>query len=122
VTRLAFVLVLAAGCSQDPSIERARSRMLAIDAAEAAQIVAFCKTVHADGMLPVDRFPSLPARPTTISAQAGVVTLAWWNNSHFEEDDPHPGFEIICSDRAIASGKQLAPGLWYLDTPSVGSR
>jgi hypothetical protein len=29
----------------------------------------------------------------------------------------HPGFELICSDTAVAGGKPIAAGLWYLDAP-----
>jgi hypothetical protein len=59
----------------------------------------------------------LPVQPTSTSATAAVVTFAWWNNSHAEEDEPHPGFELICSDDAVTGAKPIATGLWYRDAP-----
>lgn len=113
------VLVLVAACSTiDARTESARGRILALDASEASRIVAFCKSWRQEGALQVDQFPSaLPARPTSASATDHVITFAWWNNSHAEEDDPHPGFELICSEQPVPGAKSIAAGLWYRDAP-----
>ena len=114
---------LVFGCSDiDTRIESARKRILAIDAVEATKIVAFCKSWRHDGALAVDQFPSaLPVSSTSATATGDVLTFAWWNNDHREEDAPHPGFELICSDHPIIGGKPIAAGLWYRDAPMSGS-
>ena len=118
VVMVAAVISWCACDSIDARIEAARKRVLALDAGEAARIVAFCHSWKHDGQLTVDQFPSaLPVRPTSASADGHVITFSWWNNSHAEEDDPHPGFELICSEPAIPGAKPLAPGLWYRDAP-----
>jgi hypothetical protein len=121
--RVGVVIVVAAaaacGCSTlDARTESARKRILALDVAAASRIVMFCKSWRQEGALPVDQFPAaLPALPTSATAAAGVITFEWWNNSHAEEEEPHPGFELICSQRAIPGAKPIAAGLWYRDAP-----
>ena len=115
------VVVAAAWCgcsSRDTRTESARTRILALDASEATRIVAFCRSWRQEGALRVEQFPSaLPVEPTSASAAVGVITFAWWNNSHAEEDEPHPGFELICSEHAVPGAKPIAAGLWYRDSP-----
>jgi hypothetical protein len=114
--RAAIVLLLVtASCGRgiDARTESARKRILALDAAEASRIVSFCKSWREHEPLPLEHLPP----PTTASAEAGVITFAWWNNSHAEEDESHPGFELVCSARAVAGGKPIAAGLWYRDAP-----
>jgi len=108
------VIAVAAACnsSLDAQTESARSQVLALDSSDAARVVAFCKSWRGS----LHDFP-LAVKPTSASATGGVITFAWWNNSHAEEDDPHPGFELICSEPAIAGGKSIAAGLWYRDAP-----
>ncbi|HEY4179142.1 MAG TPA: hypothetical protein VGM90_20000 [Kofleriaceae bacterium] len=117
-----LLLVLAlAGCSIDHGIESARKDVLALDATHARAITAWCKTWHKEELLSVSDFPKmLPAQPTTIDARGGVIELQWWNNSHYEEDDPHPGFVLTCSDHTVEGAKQIAEGLWYRDSPMNG--
>jgi len=121
IRRVGVVIALAAascGSSIDARTESARKRILALDVAEASRIVTFCTSWRQDGALRVEQFPSaLPAQPTSTSATAGVITFEWWNNSHVEEDEPHPGFELICSEHAVAGAKPIAAGLWYRDAP-----
>jgi hypothetical protein len=107
------------GCSSlDARTESARKRILALDAGEAARIVTFCNSWRQQGALSVDQFPAaLPVSPTSATAAGDVITFAWWNNSHREEDDAHPGFDLICSAHAIAGAKPIATGLWYRDAP-----
>lgn len=116
-----IVLTAAAACGSstlDARTESARKRILALDAAAAARIVTFCKSWRQEGALRVEQFPAaLPAQPTSATATAGVITFEWWNNSHAEEDEPHPGFELICSERAVPGAKPIAAGLWYRDAP-----
>jgi hypothetical protein len=118
---IAIMVTAAAsyGCSRiDARTESARKRILGLDATESAQIVAFCKSWRQQGALQVDQFPSaLPVRPTSASADGNVVTFSWWNNSHAEEDEAHPGFELICSESAVKDANPIAPGLWYRDAP-----
>lgn len=115
------IVVAAAwfGCSsRDRSTESARARILALDPSEAARIVAFCKSWRQEGPLRVEQFPSeLPVQPTSAIASGGVITFEWWNNSRAEEDEPHPGFELICSEHAVPRAKPIAAGLWYRDSP-----
>src|SRR4051794_34570672 len=95
-----IMVALAASCgssSLDARTESARKRILAPDGAEAARIVAVCKSWHQEGGLRVEQFPpALPVQPTSASAAGNAIMFAWWNNSHLEEDEPHPGFELIC--------------------------
>jgi hypothetical protein len=92
--------------------------MLALDPAEAMRIVEFCKSWRQEGALQVDQFPAaLPVQPTSATAAAGAITFSWWNNSHAEESEPHPGFEVICSAQPIPGAKAIAAGLWYRDAP-----
>jgi len=115
---IVVVTMIAACSSRDARTESARKRILALDATEAARIVAFCKSWRQEGGLLVEQFPAaLPVQPTSASARAGVVTFAWWNPSHAEEDEPHPGFELICSEHDVPGAKSIAPGLWYRDAP-----
>ncbi len=122
--RAGIVILTAAvaswGCrSIDERTEAARKRILALDAGEATRIVAFCRSWDQEGGLFVEQFPSaLPVQPTSANAAAHVITFSWWNNSHLEEDDPHPGFELICSERAVPGAKRIAAGLWYRDAPT----
>jgi len=102
IRRVGVVIALAAascGSSIDARTESARKRILALDVAEASRIVTFCTSWRQDGAL------------------RGVITFEWWNNSHVEEDEPHPGFELICSEHAVAGAKPIAAGLWYRDAP-----
>jgi hypothetical protein len=121
---IALLLAAAASCGRgtpDVHTEAARKRILALDAAEASRIVAFCQSWQQEGGLSVEQFPSaLPVRPTSASATANAITFAWWNNSHADEREPHPGFELICSERAIPGAKPIAAGLWYRDVPTNG--
>jgi hypothetical protein len=106
------------GSSIDSRIESARKRILALDATEARRIVEFCTSWRQEGALQVQQFPSaLPVQPTSASAAAHEVTFEWWNNSHFEEDDPHPGFQLICSAQPVPDSRPIAAGLWYRDMP-----
>jgi hypothetical protein len=116
------VAVALASCggsrNLDARTESARKRILALAPAETSQIVAFCTSWHQDGALSVDQFPSaLPMQPTSATATAAAITFAWWNNDHAEEDDPHPGFELICSAHPIRGATAITTGLWYRDTP-----
>ena len=121
VAVLVIGTVAACGSGIDRQTELARKRILALDAAEAARIVAFCRSWSQEGALRVDQFPSvLPVRPTSASKHGNVLTFAWWNTSHWEEDDPHPGFELICSEQASAGARPIAAGLWYRDAPMSG--
>ncbi|HEY4244624.1 MAG TPA: hypothetical protein VGM88_32645 [Kofleriaceae bacterium] len=106
--------------STDFETELARRRMLALSPAEAAAITAYCRAPHGDGALLVSQFPPLPAPPTTVVAHAGTLAFQYWNNSHYVEDDPHPGFELLCAAAAPPDAIALAPGLWYRDTPMHG--
>lgn len=119
--RLAAVVLLCACSSpgsRDARIEAARDRVRALDAGHAAQIAAFCSSWHRDGALSVDELPAaLPVPPTSARAHDGAIDFAWWNNSHYEEDRPHPGFELICSARPVPGATPIAPTLWYRDAP-----
>src|SRR5262249_54112560 len=110
-------LIAAASCGRttlDARTEAARKRILALDATEAARIVSFCKSWRAEGPLRVEQFPpALPVQPTSARAAANVITFEWWNNDHREEDEPHPGFELICSEHAVPGARPIAAGLWY---------
>lgn len=121
--RVAVVIVIAAvaACGRstlDARTESARKRILALDAAEASRIVTFCKSWPQKGALQVEQLTSaLPLQPTSAKATADVITFEWWNTSHAEEDEPHPGFELICSEHAVPGAKPIAVGLWYRDAP-----
>jgi hypothetical protein len=112
-------LVVTAACASiDERTEAARKRILALDAVAASRIVTFCKAWKQTGALQTEQFPSaLPAQPTTADAYKDAITFQWWNNSHAEDDRPHPGFELICSDARPPGATSIAPGLWYRDMP-----
>lgn len=121
VATVVFAAASCGGSAVDARTESARKRILALDAAEASRIVTFCKSWRQEGPLRVEQFPSaLPAQPTSARATAGVITFEWWNNNHAEEDEPHPGFELICSEPAVHGAKPIAAGLWYRDAPMNG--
>lgn len=115
-------LAAATGCrSIDDRTESARRQILALSPPRAARIVAFCTSWHRDGAIVNADLPrELPIAPTSAVSDGGRIAFQWWNNSHWEEDDDHPGFELICSDSPIEGARSIASGLWYRDAPTHG--
>jgi hypothetical protein len=115
------IVSLLVACSKvdrnDAIIEQARTHVLALNGLDANRIVAFCDHSFAPGALANALPPTLGIYPTTVSMKADVITFAWWNNSHFTEDQPHPGFELICSRKPVRGASAIAAGLWYRDSP-----
>jgi hypothetical protein len=111
----------ACGSSIDRHIRAERERMLALDAADVNQILAFCAARRgSDAMLAPSTWPAPVRGATSATASKTEVRFEWWNNSHFEEDDPHPNFDVVCTNAPPAAADHLiAPGLVLRDVPAA---
>ena len=105
---IASIALALAACSSgiDDRIRAAHARFDALTPAQRAELDAFCaaarRAISVDGYALVDTWPRMPSLiadvpPTTLRRDGDTIELAWWNNSHAEEDDPHPSFEVVCS-------------------------
>jgi hypothetical protein len=138
---MVFVVLATVGCSSGPSgpsgrseiddrIRTARARFVGLTDADRKQLVAFCEAARAtavaaaptgNGYLQLDALPHAPSmladlRPTTVRVDGDAIALEWWNNSHAEEDSPHPAFEVVCATgRRERLDQMLAPGVWLRD-------
>jgi hypothetical protein len=118
-----LVMLVFASCRSplDANIRAARQRVVSASPEQIAELAAYCddyrRTRPRDFAAALEHWPRFLADlpPTSIDEHAGTVTLDWWNNSHYEEDEPHPQFQVVCTSAPRAGDRSLGRGVWLHD-------